>query len=256
MKLFIHFILLFGYWAYSQEVSVVEYVYENKIINYKSKGVLKFTPRHSNYILLKSEALAQELRTIDENGNTQIYLPDDDERSQYYLNRESRTFINKVYGFRQVYLLSEDIPRINWKIKQEFKNLNSISCQKAIGYFRGRTYIVWFAKDIPVPYGPWKLQGLPGLIVEASDVKDLILFKLLKFSSQDQGEVIQVPVGNKKMSVKHFFTIERPEKQNEFNVYVSSLNTDRNTTIISSTYKEAPRLELVYQWEDGYPKQE
>jgi GLPGLI family protein len=58
---------------------------------------------------------------------------------------------------------------ISWELLKETKNINSFNCQKARGNFRGRTYTVWFTNDIPVSLGPWKLNGLPGLILEASD---------------------------------------------------------------------------------------
>jgi GLPGLI family protein len=58
---------------------------------------------------------------------------------------------------------------ISWELHNETKNINSFKCQKATGNFRGRTYTVWFTNDIPVSLGPWKLNGLPGLILEATD---------------------------------------------------------------------------------------
>jgi GLPGLI family protein len=67
-------------------------------------------------------------------------------------------------------LFVKDTARIiSWELLNETKNINSFICQKARGNFRGRTYIVWFTNDIPVSHGPWKLNGLPGLILEATD---------------------------------------------------------------------------------------
>lgn len=42
-------------------------------------------------------------------------------------------------------------------------------CKKATVLFAGRTWIAWFTEDLPVSCGPWKLSGLPGLILSAHD---------------------------------------------------------------------------------------
>jgi GLPGLI family protein len=65
---------------------------------------------------------------------------------------------------------------IKWEIQNEFKKINIYNCQMAKGKFRGRDYIVWFTFDIPISLGPWKLNGLPGLILEASDSKNMFHF--------------------------------------------------------------------------------
>ena len=44
-------------------------------------------------------------------------------------------------------------------------------CQLAKTNFKGRTWLAWYAEDIPVPEGPWKLFGLPGLILRAYDAQ-------------------------------------------------------------------------------------
>ena len=37
--------------------------------------------------------------------------------------------------------------------------------------FKGRTWYAWYSEDIPVSEGPWKLYGLPGLILRAYDAQ-------------------------------------------------------------------------------------
>ncbi len=75
------------------------------------------------------------------------------------------------------YLIDEPYPAINWKISADTATISNLHCQKATGHFKGRDYIAWFCADLPFRCGPWKLAGLPGLIVEAHDVKDQVVFK-------------------------------------------------------------------------------
>jgi len=40
-------------------------------------------------------------------------------------------------------------------------------CLMAKTRFRGREWTVWYAPEVGIPLGPWKLAGLPGLILKA-----------------------------------------------------------------------------------------
>ncbi len=66
-------------------------------------------------------------------------------------------------------LVEEALTPIEWKLASESKAIGGLQCHKAEGRFRGRDYTVWFTKEIPSRLGPWKLHGLPGLILEATD---------------------------------------------------------------------------------------
>ena len=70
-------------------------------------------------------------------------------------------------------------------------------CSFAKGDYKGHTYYVWYAQDIPLKFGPWKLQGLPGLIVEAKDDRNTISFQLLTFET-NKGIVVNTPSPTKK----------------------------------------------------------
>lgn len=58
---------------------------------------------------------------------------------------------------------------MNWELLEENKTIEGISCRKAVADFRGRRYTAWYAPSITNSDGPWKLGGLPGLILEAYD---------------------------------------------------------------------------------------
>lgn len=63
----------------------------------------------------------------------------------------------------------ESLPTIDWQMEEGDTVIAEYPCQKAVGEFRGRSWTVWFTMDIPVSDGPWKLCGLPGLILQASE---------------------------------------------------------------------------------------
>ena len=63
----------------------------------------------------------------------------------------------------------EEWEKPQWELKDSTKVILEYPCQLAVSHYRGRTWYAWFTLDIPISEGPWKLCGLPGLILEAFD---------------------------------------------------------------------------------------
>jgi GLPGLI family protein len=68
-----------------------------------------------------------------------------------------------------LYQTDEALPQTKWTLADDTLTIGGYLCHKATGHLGGRTWTVWFADDIPSAAGPWKLRGLPGLILQASD---------------------------------------------------------------------------------------
>ena len=65
-------------------------------------------------------------------------------------------------------LYYEEMPdEWQWQVADLTKNILGYECVEATADYHGRKWIVWFSPEIPVSNGPWKLGGLPGLILEA-----------------------------------------------------------------------------------------
>jgi GLPGLI family protein len=76
------------------------------------------------------------------------------------------------YDFIKVnFFYEEDYVPQEWIVGDSTKQILGYTCKKAACDFRGRHWTAWFAVDIPIKEGPWKLNGLPGLILEAYDSK-------------------------------------------------------------------------------------
>lgn len=80
-------------------------------------------------------------------------------------------------------MVEEETPKIDWKISKDTMSFSGVNCQKAIAQFKGRNWIAWFAPSLPFSAGPWKLNGLPGLIIDAYDDKKEVLFQFGGFEA-------------------------------------------------------------------------
>lgn len=87
-----------------------------------------------------------------------------------YINYPKSGDMSVITRFlKKNFLYTEEIPEQEWTLSSETDTILGYQCFKAIADFRGRTWHAWFAPDIPLNLGPWKLSGLPGLILKAED---------------------------------------------------------------------------------------
>ena len=92
----------------------------------------------------------------------------------FYFTSENKLFAKeKVFNN---YIVEEPVANFNWEIKSDTATIGGLPCQKAIGNYKGRNWTAWFCTDLPFNAGPWKLNGLPGLVLQAYDSKKEVQF--------------------------------------------------------------------------------
>lgn len=91
-------------------------------------------------------------------------------------------------------------PEFSWKILSETIKIGDYKTQKAETTYGGRTQYAWFTQEIPLQEGPYKFNGLPGLIVKIQDKDGDYSFDLMQTKKiseikepQTRGQYINVP---------------------------------------------------------------
>lgn len=154
--------------------------------NYNSTLIIKNYKSyfHWNNIIDKSSSSTDDL------GNYKFHIDITDEIGTInYLNFRTDSIYSRSLWFKDVIVLKEKRTKIKWNLLDDKKKIAGYNCFKAIGKFRGRTYTVWYTLEIPLAVGPWKLNGLPGAILEAFDDEKIIQF-YFKSIKKDKGKDI------------------------------------------------------------------
>ena len=95
---------------------------------------------------------------------------------EIYRNLEQGKFTTYSTVFGTHYLITEDITIPDWTMYEDSTiTVLGMECKKATTNFRGRYWEVWYTEEIPISQGPWKLCGLPGMILKANSPKFMLI---------------------------------------------------------------------------------
>lgn len=89
-----------------------------------------------------------------------------------YVEKDRETNAMTVYDTvagEDRYYYNESLNGISWEMKDSTESILGYDCQMAECDYHGRHWKVLFTPDIPISDGPWKLNGLPGLILKANE---------------------------------------------------------------------------------------
>ncbi|MBK1441533.1 GLPGLI family protein [Parapedobacter sp. ISTM3] len=157
---------------------------------------------------MESRQRADAAKAGAANGPSQsrffVSSPNVSNETLYLFPQENNAFLTNRLG-ASTYIIPQEYPQIDWQIGDDVKEIGGYTCQQAIGTFGGREYTVWFAPELPFPYGPWKLNGLPGLILEAEDSRKEVIFRYAGFDKQGSGGIeIALPSDAATTTAKEF----------------------------------------------------
>lgn len=99
--------------------------------------------------------------------------------AQILKNYPSKGLLTYTLDKGKSFIYDEPIAKKNWTLEEGDSIILGYVCKKASCTFRHRSWKVWYALDLPFSEGPWKLDGLPGMILKAEDTKGQYLFECI-----------------------------------------------------------------------------
>ena len=138
----------------------------------------------------------------------------------------------------------------DWQLVEGDSIVCGYPCHKAQTTFRGRTWTAWYTLDLVYNDGPWKLCGLPGLILHAQDSTRQFIFDCTSIEKGD-GHTFSFPASKR-------IRLVTPEKAEELllfeaadnDAYVYAMSGGRITDRIDAKgrhYKWTPKTAIPYE---------
>lgn len=144
----------------------------------------------------------------------------------------------------------EDMPQFDWELTDSTATVLGYECQSARCRFRGREWTVFYTEDIPLMDGPWKLHGLPGLIMKASDADGHYTFECIGIKSNADRPITIYKVPFNKTDRKGYYDAKHRYEINPYAYYEATTGgsitvRDANGNPVTDAYDP---IELTYDY--------
>lgn len=180
MKRKIYFLM--GLIVFSLQMNAQQFI-NKAIIEYEVKTSIKKTMGNNSWEELMKENMPDfktGYYTFTFADNKSIYkfdrweenmkLPDwlkkEEEDNVWYFDHTGEFFNMNKNVFGNNLVIQDSIPKIQWKVTNESRNIAGFNCRKAIGKIMDSVYVFAFYTDeITISGGPCSINGLPGMIL-------------------------------------------------------------------------------------------
>ncbi len=114
-------------------------------------------------------------------------------RNILFYNPMEMKYTELDYGY-YYFKTVEDIKAPDYAFEDSTKLVAGYTSEMATAHLYGRDWVIYYTTEIPLPYGPWKINGLPGLVTEAYSTDRAYKFTLTGFEVLDENVNIEIPL--------------------------------------------------------------
>ena len=148
----------------------------------KSTKFYSYTAYLEDSLNAKREARGEQLATYTADVTWQVY--------RNYPKEGSFTFLDDLIAMNY-YAVTEPMKSPEWTpVADSTATILGNECHLATAWYKGRRWFAWYADDVPMDAGPWKLCGLPGLILRAYDAGRQYVFEATAMRNVTDGTPI------------------------------------------------------------------
>lgn len=240
MKPFLYLIILSFSALHAQQTDWVQIEYTQILGSQITNAKLLYNTNESVYYF-------GNVSKIDTTSFNMTYVVTDDIGAVIYKNQKEQKLFTRIASKKEVVLITDDFPNLNWTLSNETKKIADFTLTKAFADFRGRKYIAWFSEQLPGRNGPLKMGGLPGTILELETEDGFlnVTFDRIIFNIPEPIQLDRITNKYDRILTQKQWVSEAKEAIENFTAKLMAKQTRETTFKIS--FDE--QLEKEYEWE-------
>ncbi|WP_061084588.1 GLPGLI family protein [Chryseobacterium indologenes] len=150
------------------------------VLNTKVEDFVLFIDKAKSYFVsenfLKRDSILKAISNSQDITFNMSKVPNTRFRSVVVKENAKVDFYDNILKY---YFSYQEKPEFNWKLVNEKQKIGNYNCSKAETEYGGRKWVAWYTSDLPINDGPYKFNGLPGLIVKIEDSKSNYRYDLI-----------------------------------------------------------------------------
>src|SRR5690554_3902467 len=231
------------FYGYSQQ----QFDYNFYIDDTVREGMLLYNAEEGTAIYL--DKLTSRKKVSENEETADITFSFNENIDLYYFKHNNEVlYTDNLFGTN--YLVEDELPKMEWQLSAEKREIDKLTCYKATTKFRGRNWTAWYSPDVPINYGPWKFYGLPGLIVEIKEDTNRFALILTDYVLNTKNIAPTInPTNSKKVSMKKMAEITDEAYDNLFNALSGSKSDGVEAVLVKSNTGHGQGIEAIYEWE-------
>ena len=141
-----------------------------------------------------SDTIQRKFKSIAE---LQAHLLDGNQSYPHFLYRIYKNYpMGKLTFTRHTldgtFRFEENVNLTDWNLTNKTDTIIGYKVQQATCDYGGRSWIAWFSTEIPFNDGPYKFNGLPGLILKIADTQNHYVFEFVSIFKPEKDIMIDI----------------------------------------------------------------
>jgi len=256
-SIFSTFLIIFPALIFSQSNIVVQYSHNSSTSNIKKSKTIVLYANNERAKQVHSKSQINDKNEygtrLNDDGSITIIEEPTDYNNVWFYKVSTNDVVKSVKNLKSNFIIYDQDLKYNWEITDEIDSIGQYQVIKALTNFRGRTFIAWFTPSIPISFGPWKLKGLPGLILKMYDQEQKYTWSVRKINlnAEFTEDALKPTISEDAEGMTYREGLELSDKlRNEKSRIRNTKLGGRGTSFKTVRHREQ-ELEREFEWEEN-----